>query len=209
MAKAKTSNYNQALQKITNFKKHHKRLFIAILLLIAFLIAWLIWHRPMTDMLSSLMGNPTPTKSRTASKSAEISQLSPIDDGSGSSTSTNGGGQTSGSTSTTSNGTSRNGTSTSTTTNSSTTNNTYNTSNNGSGGTTPTPEQTGLINAYAQIFNGQREDQLLGLGIGQPNCLVTVVLLGEQKVCTWTEGSASVIVTLLNGTVVSKVKLGF
>lgn len=211
-AKANTNALTPALQKIEKFKKQHKRLFIASLLLIAFLLAWLIWHKQMTDMFDNLLGISNPSKSQTSGSGLEVSKLNTIDAGTGSS---GGGGQTGGTGGTGSSSPTRGSTSTSSTTNnSSTTTNTYNTGSNGGGsgggggGSTGT-DQTGLINAYASIYNGQTENQLLGLGIGQPNCLVTAVLLGEQKVCTWTEGNASVIVTMLNGSVVSKTKLGF
>lgn len=212
--KAKTKTIPKTpLQKIEYFKKHHKRLFIALLLLIAFLVVWFIWRKPMDEMFSNLLGLSTPSKSQQSSTGTEISKLSTVGDGTTGSGSS-GGGSTSTSGTGTGNPTRGTSSTTSTTTNS-TTNNTY-TSGNGSGSggggggsTDPGTSQAGLINAYGSIYTGQREDQLLGLGMGQPNCLVTVVLLGEQKVCTWTEGNATVIVTLLNGSVVTKTKLGF
>jgi cytoskeletal protein RodZ len=203
----KASSSNKSLQKVKDFKKHHRTWFYIILALLVLLILWLILHKPMSDAFSDIFGTQTPAKSqKSASGLKEVDKASPIADTSGGQDEGGGGsGGTSGSTQR----------STSTTTNNTTNTSTTTTNGGGSGGSgggnTPgdTTDENGLINAYARIYNGQSETQLLGLGIGQPNCLVTVALLGEQKVCTWTEGNANVVVTLLNGNVVSKTKLGF
>lgn len=210
MKKTKKQNKKQTkLQRAINWKKHHKRAFVALVILLLFLIFWLIWHKPMADMFDSIFGTSKPVASQKSDRGLTIGELPTIEDdgqpsnGNGlTGTSTNG--QTRTTTGTTG--------STSTTTTNNTTNNTTNSGSgggSGSGGSTGAGVQVTLPGIYGSILSGQSEDQIVNLGIGEPSCLVTVALLGEQKVCTWTQGGDSVIVTLLNDQVVAKTKLGF
>lgn len=99
------------------------------------------------------------------------------------------------------------GGSSTTTTNNTTTNTTNNTTNGGN--TTETSRS--LVDLFNDIQDGINKATLLSLAQGiTPSCNTTQLpVLGTQEVCTFAQDGDAVIVTLLNGTTVSKVKVGF
>lgn len=87
-----------------------------------------------------------------------------------------------------------------TTTTTSTTSTGTSTTGTSGGGSTP------LTNFYDSIGTGLTKNQLVNLaGSGPTGCTdATILQIGTQEVCTWTQNGSSVVVTMLNGQVVAK-----
>lgn len=185
--------------------KRKRTLYYASGALAVFLLAWLIWHKQMSDMWASLFGTKPIASSVKVASLDDKSGLSPASSATGTGSS---GSTTNTSRNGSSNTSSDSSKSTTTTTTTTTTTNPPTTD---GGGSTP-DNSAALLSLAANVTPGMSRGQIISIAGGtQPNSCTDITLLNlvQQSVCTWTIGGKSVVVTLQNGVVVGQpIKIG-
>lgn len=202
-------NKNTPLKKVWR-SKHEEIAWIAVIILLVLLL--MAWWRPMVrafDNLTgaNLFGQRTTKLAKAQAKLAAAHTLTPA---SGTSTTT-----TTGTTGTGSPGTTGGGNITVNVPPTTVTNPGGNTGggttpgDSSGGGSTGGPAPNSLL--YAQIMPGQDLNTVVSLAGSAPNSCTnaTLPLLGSQQVCTFLNNGTGVAVTLVNGSVTTKVPIGF
>lgn len=208
--KGRLATYNQEDQ----WHVHHRWLVWLLVGVLLLWIIWMLWSVPIMKMLSSAFDTGR-TEQQVASRTA--AGTSDSNSGTGATTPSSGSTTNTTSTTTTTRGSSTTGQPSSTTTTGTTpgvstpTGTPPSSGGNGLSVGATTGSSAGLVDFYAQVGNGQNEQQLISLAGSAPTGCSTlqVALLGNESVCTWSNKNTSVLVTLLNNQVVSKAKIGF